>query len=70
METWRSALRMIELTSEEMKGRFCSCPETNSSNEFGDGSSLPCMSWEPDNNLTCKQCIYCTKKENVDSYKT
>lgn len=50
-------------TDEEMENRVCSCPETGSPNEFGDGSSLPCMSdfnglmGYPE--ITCRNCIYC-----------
>lgn len=52
-------------TEEEMKGRTCTCPETGHPDEFGDGSSLPCMS---DMNglygypaITCRNCSYCQK---------
>lgn len=60
------AFRAKELSDEEMIGTICSCPETGNPDEFGDGSSLPCMA--PDMGmlgkptLTCKQCIYCIKK--------
>ena len=53
-------------TDEEMKDRHCTCPETGTPDEYGDGSSLPCMSdmnglgGFPD--LCCRNCIYCTKK--------
>lgn len=47
---------------DEMEGRVCSCPETGQPDEFGDGSSLPFMSMEIDNNLSCNKCIYCIKK--------
>lgn len=53
-------------TEEEMKGRTCTCPETGNPDEFGDGSSLPCMS---DMNgmcgypeIHCHNCVYCQKK--------
>lgn len=61
--SWYYALRNVELTKEEMQGRVCSCPETGNPDEFGDGSSLPCMSMEPDNKLKCSKCIYCIKRE-------
>ena len=60
-----NAFRSQELTPEEMKGTTCTCPETGNPDEYGDGSSLPCMAH--DNGmfgqpvLTCKQCIYCRK---------
>lgn len=60
---WRNALRDIELTKEEMKGRVCSCPEAGNPDEFGDGSSLPCMDWSPDVNLPCSKCIYCIPRD-------
>ena len=53
-------------TDEEMENRVCSCPETGNPNEFGDGSSLPCMSdfngliGYPE--ITCRNCIYCIEK--------
>ncbi len=54
-----------ERSEEDMKGRKCSCIETGNPNEFGDGSSLPCMSdmnglmGYPD--LHYANCIYCIK---------
>ncbi len=43
-----------------MKGTTCTCPETGNPDEYGNGSSLPCMA--PDVwTLTCKQYIYCRK---------
>lgn len=66
---WTDALRDIELSEKEMEGRVCSCPETGQPDEFGDGSSLPCMSMEIDNNLSCNKCIYCIKKnEKIQTY--
>ena len=53
-------------TNEEMENRVCSCPETGNPNEFGDGSSLPCMSdfnglmGYPE--ITCRNSIYCIEK--------
>ena len=61
-----NAFRTESLSVEEMKGRICTCPETGTPDEYGDGSSLPCMS--PDNGmfgqpiLTCDKCIYCNIK--------
>lgn len=63
---WRNALRQIELTDDEMKGRVCGCRETGNPDEYGDGSSLPCMSMDPDNDLRCKQCIYCMQREDAE----
>lgn len=61
--SWHYALRNEELTQEEMKGRVCSCPETGNPDEFGDGSSLPCMGMELDNELRCCKCIYCVERD-------
>ena len=69
--SYLNAFRSQELTPEEMKGTTCTCSETGNPDEFGDGSSLPCMA--PDMGmfgqpvLTCKQCIYCRKiiKESI-----
>lgn len=63
---WANALRQKELTQEEMKDRVCACVETGNPDECGDGSSLPCMSNEFDNNLTCRTCIYCMKREDAE----
>ena len=61
MTSWKNALRDVEITEEEMKNNrhICTCNENPNVNEFGDNSWLPCMSWESDCNLECKQCIYC-----------
>lgn len=63
-----------ERTDEEMKDRVCVCPETGHPDEFGDGSSLPCMS---DMNglcgypyIRCKNCSYCVKKSEVSKEHT
>lgn len=63
--SWRTALRSVELTKAEMKDCVCSCPETGNPDEFGDGSSLPCIGLERDNTLKCCQCIYCVKREDI-----
>ena len=61
-----NAFRIRELSEEETKGRICTCPETGTPDEYGNGSSLPCMA--PDMGLfgqpvlTCSKCIYCNKK--------
>lgn len=62
--SWMTALRAVELTDEEMKGRVCSCPETGNPDEYGDGSSLPCMEHTLEEiTLKCSKCIYCIKRE-------
>lgn len=63
--SWTAALRTTPLTEEQMEGRVCFCSETGNPDEFGDGSSLPCMSMEPDNMLRCKTCIYCVLRSEV-----
>lgn len=53
-------------TDDEMQDRVCICPESGNPDEFGDGSSLPCMSdmngmlGYP--NLKCCNCVYCVKR--------
>lgn len=64
--SWKNALRYVEIPEEDMEGRVCSCPETGNPDEFGDGSSLPCMGWELDNDLRCSMCIYCVKRESIN----
>lgn len=59
--SWSDALRSIEIPEENMSGRCCVCPENPNVDEYGDNSWLPCMGFEPDNNLSCNRCIYCQK---------
>lgn len=53
-------------TEEEMKDRVCTCPETGNPDEFGDGSSLPCMSEMNGmfgyTEIHCSNCAYCVKR--------
>ena len=63
---WYDAYIGRERTPEEMKGRRCTCPETGNPDEFGDGSSLPCMHdmngmcGHPE--IHCANCCYCEKE--------
>lgn len=54
---WYHCIRQREWTKEEMENTVCTCPETGHPDEFGDGSSLPCM--EIDSELRCCQCTWC-----------
>ena len=63
---WVNALRQKELTQEEMKDRVCGCIETGNPDEYGDGSLLPCISNERNNELTCRTCIYYLKREDAE----
>ena len=61
---WKDAYIGYERTTEQMENCHCVCPETGNPDEFGDGSSLPCMN---DMNgllgveIKCSNCIYCQK---------
>lgn len=66
MSMFTEAYIGYDRTEEEMKGRTCTCPETGNPDEFGDGSSLPCMN---DMNgmcgypeIHCRNCVYCQEK--------
>lgn len=61
--SWKNAVRDVELTEEQMKDRVCSCPENPEVGIYGEDSWLPCMSFAPDLDLSCKACIFCTPKE-------
>ena len=63
--SWHNAVRPVPIPQkfiDERKIR-CTCPENDNPGEFGENSNLPCMSWEPDCDLECKNCIYCAVKE-------
>lgn len=59
--SWYTAIRSNPIPQEIIDARKtrCTCPENPNVNEYGDNSWLPCMSFEPDCNLVCKDCIYC-----------
>ena len=59
--SWHNAVRAIPIPQEIINAgkTRCTCPENPDVNEFGDNSWLPCMSFEPDCDLCCKDCIYC-----------
>lgn len=61
MLSWKNAVRAISYTQEEMDNNKhrCICPENDNPGEYGENSNLPCMSYEPDCDLCCKDCIYC-----------
>lgn len=61
--SWHNALRAIPLTEEEVKNSTCTCFENDIPEEFGENSNLPCMSWDPDCDLECKNCIYCVVRK-------
>lgn len=58
---WKNALRLTPISQEDMdnKKHRCTCYENPDVDEHGDNSWLPCMSHEPDCNITCRQCIFC-----------
>lgn len=59
--SWRNALRIKPIPQEIIDARKtrCTCPENDNPGEFGENSNLPCMSFEHDCDLACKDCIYC-----------
>lgn len=64
---WYNALRDVPISQKDMDEKLhtCMCEENpNVDTLTGDGSWLPCMSEEPDNNLCCKDCIYCQILDN------
>lgn len=61
--SWHNALRAKELSDEEMANTTCTCPENPDLDEFCSNSYKPCLSWEPDNTLECKKCIYRTNNK-------
>lgn len=69
---WHNAVRSVPISQEIIDARKtrCTCPENPDVNEYGDNSWLPCMSYEPDCDLACKDCIYCEIiKEQKESEK-
>ena len=53
----------VNRTDKEMENTTCGCRETGNPDEYGEGSSLPCMDYmnglfgNPE--ITCRNCIFC-----------